>query len=488
MRISRRTFLFALLTFCFLFLVTSSFLWAKTLSQQQHEDKSGDRMHHESSYNLIPRKVKTLADNQIELKDNTAQEPPKIKAVFKNLVVDVKKPTKPTRNTTTKHNTKNENEDRPDIAKKPKKNNLVPKPQKTTTTTTTISLKNINTKLSTNEVEKLQTIFVSIASFRDAHCTQTLRDLVKTAEHLDRIYVGIVQQNAMTDPDCAAITHVDQISNMTDVENFLKFRDHIKIIRVTDTEAKGPVWAREMITTKLYNNEDFFFQIDSHSRFVPHWDTKLINNYYKLPKKSVITHYPLDYDHKKNTFPSNWENDVPIICTGFYNEDKILQPKAAIETNKKHDPLKPSLFIAAGMAFYPGYAHKEVPLDPHLPHIFHGEELSFSVRMAAKGWSFYAPAENTVFHYYYRKKFPKFWDSAEKDPNYKRDSRRSIQRVRYMLRQIKRKEVEDPDVTLRELDKYGINWKNETEKQNVEAYYKKFKIDMSKKKVGNFCK
>jgi hypothetical protein len=213
----------------------------------------------------------------------------------------------------------------------------------------------------------------------------------------------------------------------------------------------------------------------------------LIENYNKLPKKSVITHYPLDYDHKRNAFPSNWKSDVPRICTGFYNSDKILQPKAAVETNKKNDHTRTSLFIAAGMAFYPGFAHKEVPLDPYLPQLFHGEELSFSVRMAAKGWKFYAPAENTVFHYYYRKKFPKFWDTAEKNPNYERDSRRSIQRVKYMLRMLKKSQVDAPEETLKEMDQYGINWDDPKEKANVEAYFKKYEIDLVRRKVGDIC-
>ncbi|KAL0478978.1 hypothetical protein AKO1_007868 [Acrasis kona] len=349
---------------------------------------------------------------------------------------------------------------------------------------------NTKKKKTFNEVAaktKRETIFVSIASYRDAHCPQTLFDLVKNAEFIDRIYVGIVQQNAIVDPDCVSISNIDNMSDTTDLERFVSFRKHIKVLRVLDTQAKGPVWAREKITSQLYDGQDFVFQIDSHSKFVPNWDTILINNYKQLPKKSVITHYPSDYDHKRNAFPKNWETDVARICTGFYNDDKILQPKAAVENNEKHDPLNKSLFIAAGMAFYPGEAHKVVPLDPHLPHLFHGEELSFSIRMIAHGYRFYSPAHNVVFHYYYRKKFPKFWDTAEKDPNYKRDNRRSIQRVRYMLGLIKKNKVEEPEKTLIEMDKYGINWNDPEQDANVKQYYKEFQIDMSKKKVGDFC-
>jgi hypothetical protein len=357
-----------------------------------------------------------------------------------------------------------------------------------TKTTTTNAPEKKQPQEKPNADGKYPTIFVSIASFRDAQCAETLHDLIDTAAHLERIYVGIMQQNSIVDPDCVSVSNIDKIgSNTTKLERFIKFRDHIRVIRVAETDAKGPVVARARISAELYQDEDFYLQVDSHSRFVPGWDSKLIYNYNLLPKKSVITHYPADYDAKKNTFPKTWKIDIPILCTGFYNEDKILQPKAGIETNKKQNPKKESMFIAAGMAFYPGIANREVPIDPHSPQLFHGEEISFSVRMAAKGYRFYGPLENTVFHYYYRKKFPKFWDQAEKDPNYERDERRSLQRIKYMMRIIKKDQVEAPETTLKEIEKYSVNWDDPEEKANVEEYFKRYKIDMVKRKVGDLC-
>src|SRR3989338_5532216 len=51
----------------------------------------------------------------------------------------------------------------------------------------------------------LPTIFVSIASYRDNRCQNTITELYKKAKHPERIYVGIVQQNnAAIDKDCAA--------------------------------------------------------------------------------------------------------------------------------------------------------------------------------------------------------------------------------------------------------------------------------------------
>ena len=45
----------------------------------------------------------------------------------------------------------------------------------------------------------MNTIFVSIASYRDENCPKTLYSLFKNAKYPERVFVGICQQNKTSD-------------------------------------------------------------------------------------------------------------------------------------------------------------------------------------------------------------------------------------------------------------------------------------------------
>ena len=110
------------------------------------------------------------------------------------------------------------------------------------------------------------TIFVSIAAYRDKLCSDTVSEIFTKAKNPQSIYIGIVQQN---DED----TDVDCIRDNSKLSNYLQ---NIRIIRIKNSESKGATFARYLATT-LYNNEDYFLQVDSHLKFIPNWDELCIN-------------------------------------------------------------------------------------------------------------------------------------------------------------------------------------------------------------------
>ena len=105
--------------------------------------------------------------------------------------------------------------------------------------------------------------------------------------------------------------------------------------------------------------------------------------------------------------------------------------------------------------------------------------------MAAKGYRLWSPEHNLCFHFYYRKNFPKFWENPP--ASYSVNLKHSLQRVKYILKVIPRDQVDDPDETLKDLDKYGINWDDPTTAANVANYYQKFGIVMQNKTMENHC-
>ncbi|KAL0483367.1 hydroxyproline N-acetylglucosaminyltransferase [Acrasis kona] len=338
-------------------------------------------------------------------------------------------------------------------------------------------------KSNSTKFDSRTTIFISIASYRDVQCAYTLLDAYKNAKHPERVFAGIVQQNdAMRDSDCLSAP----IDRTKDAELLIKYKDNMRIHRVDHNIAKGPTWARHLVIDKLFRGEDFVFQIDSHSRFVPNWDELLVENVSELPPKSAISHYPSVWDpvEHKDKLPPDYNKSIARMCKGFYNPEGILQPVCGLMSLLQRKSV-PAHIAGAGMTFYPGSVHKDMDMDPHLPYLFQGEELLFTMRMISKGYKVYSPRENYVFHYYGRQKHAKFFDLVDAAKENQR--LQSLQRAKYIMGIIDKSDLTDPKTSLIEIEKYNIDWSNELVKKRMDHYFKMFGMDLRQQKMGDFC-
>lgn len=244
-------------------------------------------------------------------------------------------------------------------------------------------------------------IFVSIASYRDTLCHDTLAHLYRMAKHPERVFVGLCQQNKQPpDKDCFG-----------DEFPFPPLRKNVRIVRLDYQQAKGPTYAR-YLCAQLYDGQDFFMQIDSHCLFVQDWDERAIKMIQIIEsetasKKVMLSHYPAEYKDYKAKPPAN--ESVTHITQCFFNEDGLLSFKGAVFKKPGKVPRR-NAFIAAGFIFARGSLLKEVPFDPHLPFLFTGEELLLSTRCFTHGWDVYTPNANIIYHAYTRTGEPKFWE------------------------------------------------------------------------------
>jgi hypothetical protein len=306
----------------------------------------------------------------------------------------------------------------------------------------------------------MDTIFVSVASYRDDECPETLNYLFNNADNPHNVYIGICQQNTEDDIDC-----------IVNIKNNHKFKNNIRIIRLKHHEAKGPTWARYLCST-LYNNEKYFFQIDSHTKLVKGWDTKCINMMKSLKasgksQNPVLSHYPTAWE----SFDKNeWkEIGVTTICKSFFNERDMISFLGAefINTNE----MNPSPYVAGGFLFSEGKMLKDVPFDPTLDYLFVGEEILHSIRIWTSGYDIFTPNENIAFHEYTRSEKPKIWtDKVYTDEE-------AFQKVKELIG------LENKKDNLKDY-KYNIGTK-----RSLEEYYSFAGIDLKNKKVTkNFCR
>jgi len=271
---------------------------------------------------------------------------------------------------------------------------------------------------------KNKNIFVSIASYRDNKCLNTINDLFQKAKYPLNIFIGICQQNNIEiDKDC--IYH----NNIKD-----EYKNNIRIIRIPYYDARGPTFARYLCASLLdKNNETFFLQIDSHTIFIDEWDIKLINMIEEiqdlgLSKKPVISYYPKDFSNMNNENDDN-KFKIPVIYNlNFIKKKGVFSLGQAIYTNINNSYIK-TPYMTAGMFFCYSSFIDEIPFDPTLDYLFTGEEILNSIKFFTFGYDIFIPKLNIIFHDYERKNEPKYWN----EPQIIFDDRKALKKVRYYL-------------------------------------------------------
>lgn len=265
--------------------------------------------------------------------------------------------------------------------------------------------------------DNTSTIFVSVASYRDDECSKTLQDLFLQADNPARVFVGVCEQN-----------HVASISEQcVGAEVLQQRKDNIRIVTLNHTQARGPTYARYICST-LFRGEEYFVQVDSHTRFVKGWDTMIINMLAACPTQpAVITHYAPDV--AANT--SSWSEAamVPIMCDAEFNNDDIPVFKAVLRPAIKN-LFRPTPFLSGNFWAASGKVLRDVPFDPSLPHLFMGEEVLMSARLWTSGYDLYSPTRNVVMHEYGRKDKAKYWDDIK---DYRTVQKDTLRKVRFML-------------------------------------------------------
>lgn len=241
-------------------------------------------------------------------------------------------------------------------------------------------------------------IFVSIASYRDDECKDTIAQLYQKAKNPDSVFVGVCQQNKLPGEDC-----FDRCRTCA----FRKRAGQIRVINMPHFEARGPTFARYHCS-KLWRGEELYMQIDSHTNFEQDWDLVVWEQRRATgDPMAVIGAYP----------PSGEQMDKIKRGIASYAVTSFLGPFDRTGTPALHTHLievektaKPILVYAVpgNLVVFPGEALYKVPFDPFISFLFFGEELLYSVRLWTNGYNLYAPSKPWCSHHYGRQGKPRF--------------------------------------------------------------------------------
>lgn len=314
---------------------------------------------------------------------------------------------------------------------------------------------------------KKDTIFISIASYRDEVCNSTLKSIYSMASNPKNVYCGVVQQNdSSKDEDCLLGS-----SNDTDASIVT---ENVTMMRIKHFEAKGPCWARYLAST-LWSGQEYFLQIDSHSKFVKDWDKKCIRMMKRLKEmgaqKAVVSHYPKSMDAYEDGKPT----EVTKMCQSFFNNRDMLSFLGAGIEESNNDFYE-TPYVAAGFMLSSYTLLDDVPYDPNLDFLFVGEEIGHSIRIWTSGYNIYTPSENIVFHEYERKGKPKVWDDN------KYSDVDAFEKIKQIIGLDTKHEL--PGNIKYNMDKYGLG-----KERSLQDYYDFAGIDLKNKRVyKNFCR
>lgn len=239
-------------------------------------------------------------------------------------------------------------------------------------------------------------IFIQIASYRDPQLVPTIRDCIKNAKYPENLVFGICWQR-------------DESESL---EEFAK-DERFRIIDIPYSESRGACWARNKIQ-QLYKKEKYTLQLDSHHRFIKHWDECLINMLEDLKKKGykkpLLTSYIPSFDPENDPekrVQQPWKMDFDR----FIPEGAVFFLPSTIEGWERLDSPIPARFYSAHFCFTIGRFAVEVQHDPE--YYFHGEEISIAVRAYTHGYDLFHPHKVVAWHEYTRKGRTKHWDDVK---------------------------------------------------------------------------
>ena len=229
-------------------------------------------------------------------------------------------------------------------------------------------------------------IFVQLATYHDYELPRTILNAIENSSGETFIHFGV--------HNCFYESNHIYIPDVTVVKN----------VKISLIESQAPenigVGASRSIANKLYSGENYYLQVDSHSRFAKDWDLGLINKLKEYQecgiKKPLITAYPASY-HYDDCLMEHIAVDYAVTNISFHERpdfsDTMIPHQTAVELTSSV-----TKSVSAGFIFTIGDFHK-IAVNEKIA--FWGEEITIAARAFTNGYDLVVPDKQYVFHLYY---------------------------------------------------------------------------------------
>ena len=232
-------------------------------------------------------------------------------------------------------------------------------------------------------------IFVSIVSYRDPQLKDTIKSLLDNKSGRYEIIIGVFEQTALED---SLITINPALAN----------HPSIRYKRIDPIYSEGVGWARAINALQV-EDEDFYYQIDSHMRFDPDWDRWLINDWRKgrdkhSTDKILITCCCNNFDIDEEGNDNLHRHAFPMtgkVKYFHYQDNHLIGAHGSIIGATEN--IEPAIHICAGNMFTHVNWLTDVGNNPRI--YFDGEEQWLTLMSFSGGYHLYHPRVIRCYHY-----------------------------------------------------------------------------------------
>lgn len=241
----------------------------------------------------------------------------------------------------------------------------------------------------------MKSIFIQIASYRDLDLPNTVKDAISQSSGKYSLHFGI-HNCAIEDPEFSNGFQDLQGARITELRSVAPWNIGAQTARY---------WAN-----KMYSEEDFYLQVDAHSRFKKNWDdifVRTLEYYQELGiKKPLISQYPaaFSYDENMNEVftPSREAENPGYFSTRISFHEKPEQFDESLIPSQMAMPSPPmcgfTYSVSAGLIFTLG---EFAEIEPNPKIAFWGEETLIAARAFTHGFDLVTPLQDIVWHLYH---------------------------------------------------------------------------------------
>lgn len=241
-------------------------------------------------------------------------------------------------------------------------------------------------------------IFVQLASYRDNQLVPTIRDALSKASQPENLIFGICWQR-------------DENESLEEFE----FHPNVRYMAYDYNESKGLGWARKKVSC-LHEDEELTLQLDSHHRFAQDWDKMMMEDYYQaktMSEKPILSTYLTPFGvAEADEKGVEGLNPTPCLMSQyeFSPDDLLMSMPFFIQDYKERDTVIRARTLSGHFFLVDSSFITEVPYDPEIYFGGYCEETTMSIRAWTRGYDFFSPYRQYIWHEYTREGRPKHWE------------------------------------------------------------------------------
>jgi hypothetical protein len=227
----------------------------------------------------------------------------------------------------------------------------------------------------------MYSIFIQISAYQDHELHKTIKDCINKSSGKNELHFGV---NLIFKEDNITIPCIPNLK-----------------IQMSKAPENLGVGIGRYIANKLYDGEDFYLQIDAHTRFIENWDESIINDYNLYKNEGcnpVLTTYPSPYwyENGKEVLESNPGTNA--IDFKIEDVDLFKRTKFFHQYSKATEGSIFTKSISGGSVFSSG----DISLIAPNKKMFNwGEEMLYAIRLFTHGYDLMIPQKQYLFHLYY---------------------------------------------------------------------------------------